>query len=72
MRDRAFSRNFANCNTTSDVMMPVMSGDVMTTKMRESPELRAIPVLLLTAKADDQLRLRMLEEGGTARLCMQC
>ena len=44
--------------------MPVMNGDVMMTKLREIPQLEGTPVLLLTAKADDQLRLRMLEEGG--------
>lgn len=59
----------------SDVMMPVMNGDVMMTKLRQIPLLEGTPVLLLTAKADDELRLRMLEEGGASRLVqlnMQC
>jgi PAS domain S-box-containing protein len=44
----------------SDIMMPRMSGDVMAATFREDPALRDIPVLILSAKADDALRLRLL------------
>ncbi len=47
----------------SDVMMPIMSGDQMIVEMRKNPELENIPVILLTAKADDDLRIRMLRGG---------
>jgi signal transduction histidine kinase len=48
----------------SDVMMPRMSGDEMVREIRKTPELDAVPVVLLTAKADEELRVRMLREGA--------
>jgi signal transduction histidine kinase len=48
----------------SDVMMPRVSGDQMLCKVRQCPELDGVPVVLLTAKADDDLRVRMLQEGA--------
>lgn len=47
----------------SDVMMPQMSGDQVVREVRARAELDAIPVVLLTAKADDELRVRLLREG---------
>ncbi|MGB8645136.1 MAG: PAS domain S-box protein [Anaerolineae bacterium] len=47
----------------SDVMMPRLSGDQMVTELRRHPEMRDTPVVLLTAKADDALRVRMLQQG---------
>jgi signal transduction histidine kinase len=47
----------------SDVMMPVMSGDVLVRTLRAWPELQEIPIIVLTAKADDKLRVRLLREG---------
>jgi two-component system cell cycle response regulator len=35
-----------------DISMPVMDGITMLTHLKEDPELRAIPVLMLTAVAD--------------------
>jgi signal transduction histidine kinase len=48
----------------SDVMMPVMSGDQMLRKIRERRELDAVPVVMLTAKADDQVRVDLLRAGA--------
>ena len=48
----------------ADVMMPVMSGDLMVRELRARPEFDGIPVVLLTAKADDEMRVRLLREGG--------
>jgi signal transduction histidine kinase len=48
----------------SDVMMPGMSGDQMVGKIRLQNELDNIPIILLTAKADDALRVRLLREGA--------
>ena len=48
----------------SDVMMPLMSGDQMVEAMRADPRLDAIPVVMLTARADDELRLKLLREGA--------
>jgi signal transduction histidine kinase/ActR/RegA family two-component response regulator len=47
----------------SDVMMPVMSGDAMVAAIRQHPELRDVPIVMLTAKADDALRLKLLQSG---------
>jgi PAS domain S-box-containing protein len=48
----------------SDVMMPSVSGVEMIAELRKVPALRDVPVLFLSAKADDQLRVRLLEEGA--------
>jgi len=48
----------------TDVMMPEMSGDQLVRAVRERPELAAMRVLLLTAKADESLRVKMLREGA--------
>lgn len=48
----------------ADVMMPRRSGDELLAAIRSSPELAAIPVLLLTAKEDDALRVRLLRDGA--------
>ncbi len=48
----------------SDIMMPEVSGVEMIAEMRRRPELRLTPVLLLSAKADEELRVRLLEEGA--------
>lgn len=48
----------------SDVMMPEMSGDQMIREIRSHAELDAIPIVFLTAKADDELSVRMLEQGA--------
>ena len=47
----------------SDVMLPGMTGDRMVEALRQHPELAAVPVILLTAKADEALRVRMLRLG---------
>ncbi len=48
----------------SDVMMPEMSGDQLVRALREDRDFDSTPVLLLTAKADDDLRIRLLREGA--------
>ena len=47
----------------SDIMMPNVSGDEMIAAMRERAELESIPVLLLSAKADEELMLKLLDAG---------
>ncbi|MDR3435689.1 ATP-binding protein [Telmatospirillum sp.] len=47
----------------SDVMMPNMSGDQMVRELRRQKILADIPVLMLTAKTDDTLRVSMFESG---------
>jgi signal transduction histidine kinase len=48
----------------ADVMMPVMSGDQMVDEIRKRHDLDDIPIILLTAKADDELRIRLLRSGA--------
>jgi PAS domain S-box-containing protein len=48
----------------TDVMMPEMSGADLVHQIRRRPELDAVPIMLLTAKADDDLRARLLREGA--------
>jgi len=48
----------------SDLMMPGMDGARMIAEIRARPELAAVPIVILTAKADDDLRLRLLRDGA--------
>ena len=48
----------------SDVMMPEMGGDEMFRKIRSNRDLKAIPFILVTAKADEELRITLLREGA--------
>jgi PAS domain S-box-containing protein len=47
----------------SDIMMPRMSGDEMVRELRKHSAMRGTPVILLTAKADDEMRVKHLKEG---------
>ena len=48
----------------SDVMMPGMSGDQLLREVRAQGELAGVPFVLLTARADESLRVRLLEAGA--------
>jgi len=43
-------------------MMPRMSGDQMVEALRNHPEMADTPIIMLTAKADDTLRVKLLKE----------
>ena len=47
----------------SDVMMPELSGEQLVQELRQNSDLDGTPILILTARADDALRIRMLREG---------
>lgn len=47
----------------TDVMMPVMSGDDLVRLLRRRPELSSTPIVVLTARADEALRVGLLHEG---------
>ncbi len=47
----------------TDVMMPVMSGNTMVARLQSDPDLKTTPIVVLTAKDDDDLRLRLLSAG---------
>jgi PAS domain S-box-containing protein len=48
----------------SDIMMPHVSGEEMIRELRNHPEMQETPILLLSAKADDDLKIRLLEGGA--------
>jgi signal transduction histidine kinase len=48
----------------TDIMMPKMNGEQLVREVRARRELDGVPILCLTAKADDDLRARLLREGA--------
>lgn len=48
----------------TDMMMPVMTGEELVAALRQDEGLRDVPVILLTAKADDEMKLNLLMEGA--------
>ncbi|HLL55052.1 MAG TPA: ATP-binding protein [Myxococcaceae bacterium] len=48
----------------TDVMMPKMSGDLLLARLRGEAGLSHVPVMVLSAKADDGLRIRLLRGGA--------
>jgi len=48
----------------SDMMMPEVSGAQMVEMLRKDSAMDAIPILMLSAKADDDARIRLLREGA--------
>jgi PAS domain S-box-containing protein len=47
----------------TDLMMPKMGGDRLVAEMRTRPVLADIPVVVLSAKADEELRVKLLQES---------
>lgn len=52
----------------TDLMMPQVSGLEMIRHIRHDADLRGTPVILLTAKVDDETRLEGVEQGADAYL----
>ena len=48
----------------SDIMMPNVSGVEMVAEMRQQPQLLQTPILLLSAKADEELMVQLLDNGA--------
>lgn len=48
----------------SDLMMPRLSGEELVREVRKEASLSATPILLLTAKSDDELRTETLQNGA--------
>lgn len=48
----------------SDIMMPRVSGDQLVALLRKQSHMNDIPILLLSAKADDDLMNHLLENGA--------
>jgi GAF domain-containing protein/class 3 adenylate cyclase len=52
----------------TDLMMPLVSGLDMIRMIREEEDLKGIPIVLLTAKADEDTRIEGVEKGADAYL----
>lgn len=52
----------------TDLMMPVVTGLEMIKMIRSEEELKGTPIILLTAKADEESRIQGTEEGADAYL----
>ncbi|PSB25733.1 response regulator [Stenomitos frigidus] len=52
----------------TDLMMPMVSGLDMIRMIREDDDLKGIPIILLTAKADEDTRIEGVERGADAYL----
>jgi GAF domain-containing protein/class 3 adenylate cyclase len=52
----------------TDLMMPEVSGLEMIQMLRQDQKLRGIPIVLLTAKADEETRIEGVERGADAYL----
>jgi len=48
----------------TDLMMPRMGGEQLVRELRARPEFDSMPVMLLTARDDDALRVRLLSSGA--------
>jgi signal transduction histidine kinase len=48
----------------TDMMMPELSGDQLVREVRADESLACLPIILLTAKADEALKLALLREGA--------
>lgn len=48
----------------TDLMMPKMGGDLFVAEMRRAPSLAHIPVVVLSARADEDLRIKLLRESA--------
>lgn len=48
----------------TDIMMPRMSGDKLVAELRAQKQFYHMPILLLSAKADDDLRIHLLNNGA--------
>lgn len=64
VRGLALARELEPDVVISDVMMSNMTGDELVRRLRASSEGEDVPVLLLTARADEELRVRMLRGGA--------
>ncbi|GAB4356488.1 MAG: hypothetical protein Fur0042_25790 [Cyanophyceae cyanobacterium] len=52
----------------TDLMMPKMSGIELIRQVRQDPLLQGTPIILLTAKADEETRIEGAEQGADAYL----
>ena len=56
----------------TDVMMPGMPGDRLVRELRRRPELDDVPILVLSARADEALRIELLRDGAQDYVTKPC
>jgi signal transduction histidine kinase len=56
----------------TDLMMPGLTGDRMIRELRRLPELADVPVIVLSARADDALRIELLRDGAQDYVTKPC
>jgi signal transduction histidine kinase len=47
----------------TDLMMPLFSGEYLIEKLKGDPDLKNIPIVVLTAKVDEEMQLKLLGQG---------
>ncbi|OGU01435.1 MAG: hypothetical protein A2X82_15225, partial [Geobacteraceae bacterium GWC2_55_20] len=47
----------------TDMMMPRMNGERMVRELRSQAEMDRLPIIMLSARSDDEVRVRLLENG---------
>jgi len=68
-RSIGFARTFLPDLVVLDVMMPDLSGIQICRMLRADPKLKKVPVIFLTAKAEESDRIQGLETGADDYIC---
>jgi two-component system, OmpR family, phosphate regulon response regulator PhoB len=68
-RSIGFARTFLPDLVVLDVMMPDLNGTQICRMLRADPKLKKVPVIFLTAKAEESDRIQGLETGADDYLC---
>ena len=68
-RGIGFARSFLPDLIVLDVMMPDLNGIQICRMLRADPKLKKVPVIFLTAKAEESDRIQGLETGADDYLC---
>jgi signal transduction histidine kinase len=56
----------------TDIMMPGMSGDRLIRELRRLPEMIDVPIVVLSARADEALRIELLRDGAQDYVTKPC
>jgi signal transduction histidine kinase len=56
----------------TDIMMPGLTGDRLIRELRRRPELADVPIIVLSARADEALRIELLRDGAQDYVTKPC
>jgi signal transduction histidine kinase len=56
----------------TDIMMPGLTGDRLIRELRHRPELADVPIIVLSARADEALRIALLRDGAQDYVTKPC